>query len=152
MHSFLSKKSCISGLSHWFEVIPSSLHAPRKLVPQSDLSCFTGPRIELNRHKVLMKLDDSIDSIWMALVPMQVKMTAQRLLLARFSTFSTFLMRTDSPGSENIDANISKWCTDSYTVNWYVRHLLGFCVPSQFATFDAVVDDGADAMFSANKP
>ncbi|KAI4801193.1 hypothetical protein KUCAC02_000118 [Chaenocephalus aceratus] len=58
----------------------------RKLVPQSDLNCFTGPWMEMNRRNALMKLEDSIDSITsmcMALTLIQLKMTAHRVLLAQ---------------------------------------------------------------------
>lgn len=39
----------------------SSLHAPTKLVPQSDLSCLTGPLTEMNLRRAQMKEEESID-------------------------------------------------------------------------------------------
>ncbi len=39
----------------------SSLQAPMKLVPQSDCSCFAGPRIAKNLRSALIQLEESID-------------------------------------------------------------------------------------------
>lgn len=61
----------------------SSLHAPVKLVPQSDRIIVAGPRMAKNRRSALMKLDasiDSISSIWMAHTDKHVKITAHLLL------------------------------------------------------------------------
>lgn len=58
VHSLLLK-NCIAWLSQRLELIPSSLQVPKKFVPQSDLNCFTGPRMDRNRRSALMKLEDS---------------------------------------------------------------------------------------------
>ena len=65
---------------------PSSLTAPKKLEPQSERNCVTGPRMARNLRRALIKLElsiNSITSIWIARVPMHVKRTAQRLAWAR---------------------------------------------------------------------
>ncbi|MEE6522432.1 hypothetical protein FKM82_020980 [Ascaphus truei] len=65
--------------------ICNSLHAPMKLVPQSERICLTCPLIAKNLLKAFMKLDASIDSMTsmcMARVHIQVKSTAHRLLSA----------------------------------------------------------------------
>ncbi|MEE6499662.1 hypothetical protein FKM82_025183 [Ascaphus truei] len=65
--------------------ICNSLHAPTKLVPQSERICLTGPLTAKNLLRAFMKLEASIDSITsmcIARILMQVKSTAHRLLFA----------------------------------------------------------------------
>ena len=66
-------------------LMSSSLQAPTKLVPLSERRSLAGPRTAKNLLSALMKLSvvmDSMSSRWTALVDMQVKITAQRLLSA----------------------------------------------------------------------
>lgn len=66
----------MTSLLQCLESISSSLHAPKKLVPQSDLNCLTGPRMERNRRSALIKLEDYIvliTSMCMALVLVTVQ-------------------------------------------------------------------------------
>ncbi|KAG8539801.1 hypothetical protein GDO81_020334 [Engystomops pustulosus] len=63
----------------------SSLQAPTKLEPQSDLNCLTGPRMEKNLLRALMKQEvsmHSITSMCTARMLRQVNSTAHRLLFA----------------------------------------------------------------------
>ena len=71
--------------SGWFWLIPSSLHAPMKFVPQSDISCLAGPLMAKKRLKALIQLEVSIDSMtsmWTALELIQQNIIAHRLLSA----------------------------------------------------------------------
>lgn len=79
IHPWFRRNVLTALCVRFIELNFSSLQAPIKFVPQSDLNC-----LEKNLWRVLMKLDelkDSTTSIWMALVDIHVNKTTHLLLL-----------------------------------------------------------------------
>lgn len=102
------------------------MQAPMKLVLQSERMYFAEPRMK-KRLRVLMKLEvssDLIPSMGLALVFMQVNITAHRFAVGRVTSCSTW---GDIPGTQYVQHNIGKWVgLRTEAICWQIGHLWYF--------------------------
>ena len=134
----------------------SSLHAPMKFVPRSDLSVLMGPLMAVKRLRPLMKLEVvmvSITSMCTALVLRQVKMTAHRL----FSAWPPLVLRevtvhgpnTSNPtcvnggSTESLSEGKSDiFCSSSFPLNRL--HMTHLCITLETSRFPPISHSPAD--------